>query len=88
MNRQSQKKEFIKKMEDVKVAIREIQAGVCALRETGLSEAMMFAMIQKASPTVGKGLAKVPVPIKTIKAILLGIDKLYEVTFPEKEKLT
>ncbi len=81
----NQKKEFIKKMEDVKVAIREIQAGVCALRGTGLSEAMMFAMIQKASPNIGKGYGKVPVPIKTIKAVVQGIDKLYEVTFPEKE---
>lgn len=82
----NQKKEFIKQMEDVKAAIREIQAGVCALRETGLSDAMMFAMIQKASPNVGKRFGKVPVPIKTIKAIMQGIDRLYEVTFPEKEQ--
>lgn len=81
----TQKEEFAKKMRGVKGAIKEIQAGVRAMRTTGLSDAMMFAMIQKASPGVGISPCKSPVPIKTIKAVLDGIDRLYEVTFPDQE---
>jgi hypothetical protein len=83
------KEKFIKSMEDLKSKIEAVQAGVKALKETGRSEDMIYHMIQKASPTVGKaigGLAnKSPVPIKTIKAIVQGLDRLYEVTFPERE---
>lgn len=79
------KEKFIESMEDVKDRIKEVQAGVRALQETGISDDMLYHMIQKASPSIGQRFKKTPAPIKTIKAIVQGLDRLYEVTFPEKD---
>ena len=83
--KQSDKKKFVTSMENVKDRIKEVQAGVRALQETGISDAMLYHMIQKASSTLGTGAVKTPVPIKTIKAIVQGLDRLYEVTFPDRD---
>ena len=79
------KQKFTESMEDVKGKIKAVQAGVKALQETGINDDVLYYMIQKASPSIGKGVHKAPVTIKSIKAIVQGLDRLYEVTFPDKK---
>jgi hypothetical protein len=79
--KKADKEKFIESMEDVKDRIREVQDGVRALKATGISDEMLYHMIQKSSPNVGP--KRTPVPIKIIKGIVQGLDRLYEVTFPD-----
>ncbi len=79
------KKEFKKQVDDLKVEIKSIQEGVFKLRTTGIRENLIYSMIQKASDNVGGRCHSQPIPIATIKAIMEGIEGLYEYVFPEVE---
>ncbi len=80
----TKKAEFEKQLDEVKTQIRAIQEGVCELRKTGIRENVIYLLIQKASPNIGR-LGGQPVSASTIKAVMKGIDGLYDYVFPPKK---
>ncbi len=80
-----QKDEFIEKVQTLKHEIKAIQKSISVLRKTGLGENIIYMLIQKAAPNIGGRGGYSPISVKVIKAIMHGIDSLYEVTFPEPE---
>ena len=79
------KDEFEKELEDLKSQIKAIQEGIRKLRKTGMNINLIYLMIQKASPHVGGRYKYTPVSVKVIKAVLDGIEGLYDYVFPPKE---
>lgn len=76
------KEEFEKQMDEVKGQVKAIAKGVSTLRKTGLRDELLYISIQRAAGTVGSGYKKHAVNIGTIKAVLKGIDGLYDYMFP------
>ncbi len=81
----NQKDEFIEKVMTLKHEIKAIQKSISVLRKTGLGENIIYMIIQKATPNIGGRGGYSPISIKTIKAVIGGIERMYEVTFPEPE---
>ena len=71
-------------LDEFKQQIESIQEGVRLIRESGISDAALYVLIQRASPSFG-GYNKKKPSVGMIKSVMAGMDALKEYVFPEED---
>lgn len=79
-----QNKTVLQNMEELKKKVLAIQEGVCELRATGLKDDLIYFAVQRAAQKHNKSYQAIGVG--DIKAVMLGLEGLYEYMFPKTKE--